>query len=79
MAENIEKYIQSFVDTFGVKQEEAPSLKYKSIASWDSIGHMNLISALEENFDIEFETEDVIDFSSYEKGLEILKKYGVKF
>ena len=40
---------------------------------------MNLISALEESFKISFETDDIVDFSSYEKGKEIIKKYGINF
>ena len=47
----------------------------EDIEEWDSIGHMTLISALEEKFGITFETDDIVDFSSYKKGLEILKKY----
>jgi acyl carrier protein len=39
---------------------------------------MSLISALEEAFDIMMDTDDIIDFSSYEKGKEILKKYDVE-
>jgi len=35
------------------------------------------IVSLEKNFGISIETDDVIDFSSYEKGKEILKKYKV--
>ena len=31
------------------------------------------------NFKISFETDDIVDFSSYEKGKEIIKKYGIKF
>lgn len=42
-----------------------------------SLGHMDLIADLEEAFDIHMGTMDVMDFSSYEKGKEILKKYGV--
>ena len=38
---------------------------------------MELISVLEDTFDIMMETEDIIDFSSYEKGKEILSKYDV--
>jgi len=38
---------------------------------------MGLIATLEENFDIMMDTDDIIDFSSYEKGKEILKKYDV--
>ena len=40
------------------------------------IGHMSLMSALEEA-DISLETDDIVDFSSYEKGKEILKKYDI--
>ena len=40
---------------------------------------MSLIAALEDEFDIMFESDDIIDFSSYEKGKEILKsKYDVE-
>ncbi len=35
------------------------------------------MAALEEAFNIELETDDIIDFSSFEKGIEILKKYGI--
>ena len=55
------------------------SLNFNDIEEWDSIGHMSLMSALEDAFDISLDTEDIVDFSSYEKGKEILKKYGVKF
>lgn len=55
-------------------------LEYQSIREWDSVGHITLISELEDAFDIEIETEDVIDFSSYEKGKEILtNNYGIEF
>ena len=53
-------------------------LKYQSIDNWDSIGHMTLMSALETEFSITLETDDIIDFSSFNKGKEILKKYKVE-
>ena len=52
-------------------------IKYNEIEEWDSIGHMTLMSALEEEFKITLETDDIVDFSSFEKGKEILKKYGI--
>jgi len=52
-------------------------LTYQSVDNWDSIGHMNLIASLEDDFDIMMETDDIIDFSSFEKGIEIMAKYGV--
>ena len=57
---------------------EIKDIKYRDL-SWDSVAHMVLMATLEETFDIQLETDDVIDFSSYEKGHEILKKYGVEF
>ena len=75
---NIEKYNQAFIETFDVKESELSELFYKSISGWDSVGQMSLIAALEESFDIMLETDDIIDFSSYKKGKEILKKYNVE-
>ena len=54
-------------------------LKYESIPEWDSVGHMTMISNLEEVFDIVIEMDDIIDFSSFEIGKEILKKYKIDF
>jgi len=34
---------------------------------------------LEDAFDVELDVDDIIDFSSYVKGIEILKKYSVEF
>ena len=74
---NSEKYNQAFIETFDVKEAELSGLCYKSIPAWDSVGQMSLIAALEESFDIMFESDDIIDFSSYEKGKEIMKKYNI--
>ena len=55
------------------------NIKYNEIPEWDSIGHMTLISGLEEGFNISMETDDIVDFSSFKKGIEILKKYSISF
>ena len=39
---------------------------------------MQLIAELEDAFEIEFEMDDIINFSSYNKGIEILEKYEVE-
>ena len=75
---NLEIYKQKFMETFGVTENELSTLKYQSVKSWDSVGHMQLIAELEDSFDIMFDTDDIIDFSSYEKGKELLKKYEVE-
>jgi len=59
-------------------KDRLADLKYQDIPQWDSVGHMSLIAALEEAFDIMFDTDDIIDLSSFEKGKEIIKKYNVE-
>jgi len=74
---NIERYNKAFIDAFDVKEAELPKLTYQGVVLWDSVGHMALITELEEAFDIMIETDDIIDFNSYRRGTEILKKYGI--
>lgn len=77
---NLEKYTQSFVGALEISEDKVRGLEYQSIVEWDSVGHMTLIAAIEEAFDIMMETEDIIDFSSFEKGMEILSKnYQIDF
>ncbi len=77
---NAEKYKNVFSKSLSIESSKVSSeLKYNDIPEWDSIGHMTLISGLEEEFNISIETDDIIDFSSFEKGKEILKKYKVSF
>lgn len=75
---NIEKYKETYITVLNVSPDyQIETLSYRDL-SWDSVAHMVLMATLEETFDIQLETDDVIDFSSYEKGLEILRKYGVE-
>ncbi len=75
---NLEKYNKIFVETLEVAESELPGLAYQGTENWDSVGHMQLMSELEDAFDIMLDTDDIIDFSSYEKGKEILKKYEIE-
>ena len=77
---NKKKYKKSFIDSLGVEEKVInDELKYNEIPEWDSIGHMTLMSGLEEGFNITMETDDIVDFSSFKKGMEILKKYKINF
>ena len=77
---SLEKYKKIFMDTFNIDNTKLEGLEYNKITEWDSIGHMTLIAAIEEQFKITMETDDIIDFSSYKKGIEILEnKYNLKF
>jgi acyl carrier protein len=77
---NKNKYDQSFMKTFSIGESDLnDDLIYNSIPEWDSVGHMSLIAELEEAFDVMLEMDDIIDFSSYKKGFELIAKYEVKF
>ena len=72
------KYSEIFKTALNISDDKLhEDIKYNEIEEWDSIGHMTLVAALEEEYKITLETDDIIDFSSYKKGLEILKKYNV--
>lgn len=75
---NLDKYSKIFIKSFKVKKEKLKNLKYNSVPQWDSIGHMSMIGSLEEAFNVTLEMDDIIDFSSYEFGKKILKKYKIK-
>ena len=75
---NKQKYQNIFIKSLSIDGKQFnENLKYNEIPEWDSIGHMTLISGLEEGFSISVETDDVVDFSSFKKGIEILKKYNI--
>ena len=76
---NLEKYTKVFCETFAISADQTVGLKYQGIDAWDSVGHMGLVAALEDEFGIMMDTDDIIDLSSFEKGKEILAKYNVEF
>lgn len=75
---NLEKYVKAFAEALEVSENDVPALVYGESDQWDSVGHMTLIAALEDAFDIMVDMDDIIDLSSFEKGKEILRKYDVE-
>lgn len=76
---NLEKYNNVFMENLQITEDQLAGLQYQGVELWDSVGHMSLVAALEDEFEIMIDTDDIIDLSSYEKGKEILAKYGVEF
>ena len=80
MSTNKKKLIKLFATSLNISENIVnENLKYNEIEEWDSIGHMSLMSAIEDEFKISLETDDIIDFSSFKKGTEILQKYKIDF
>ena len=77
---NLEKYKSVFVRVLGVPEEALnESFTFKDVDLWDSVAHLNLISELEDTFDVLFESEDILHYGSFENGIRILTRYGVAF
>ena len=76
---NLEKYNNVFMENLQITEDQLAGLQYQGVELWDSVGHMSLVAALEDEFDIMIDTDDIIDLSSYEKGIDILKKYNIEF
>ena len=76
---NLEKYNNAFIENFEVSEDQLEDLVYQSVDMWDSVGHMGLIADLEDSFDITLEMDDVVDFSGFLEGKNILAKYDVSF
>ena len=75
---NKHKYQDIFIKSLSINNNKFnENIKYNEIPEWDSIGHMTLMTGLEEGFGITMDTDDIVDFSSFKKGMKILKKYKV--
>ena len=70
----LETYREIFKECFQF-DGDVDKLEYQQIEEWDSVAHMQLMAMLEEEFNIELDIDDVIDFSSFKVGIDILKKY----
>ena len=76
---SLKKYSEIFKTALNVGADKVnENLKYNEIDEWDSIGHMTLMAALEEEYKISLKTDDIVDFSSYKEGIKILKKYNIE-
>ena len=74
-----EKLKEVFVSALEIPLAEVETAEFKVTREWDSVGHVNLMNAIEEAFEISLEPDDILDFRSFKEGLEILKKYDVGF
>jgi acyl carrier protein len=56
----------------------SPNLAPEDVPNWDSVGHMNLVMNLEDEFQQHFEVDEIMEMSSPAKIMEILKAKGVE-
>lgn len=75
---NVEKYKNCYVEGLELDIETVENASMESVERWDSIGQMSLVALIEDAFSIEFEPDEMMSFTSYVAGLEILKNHGVE-
>jgi acyl carrier protein len=74
----IKKVRKSFVEAFGIDPSEfSQDLTPDSIPAWDSFGHLRLVIALQEQFSIEFNIDEIMEMESVEKIVEIISKRAI--
>ena len=76
---NIEKYKNAFVEGLEITADEVENATMENVDKWDSIGQMSLVAVIEDAFCIEFEPEEVMRFTSFAAGLDILKNHNIEF
>tara|TARA_B100001146_G_C15819346_1_gene280214 strand:+ start:304 stop:534 length:231 start_codon:yes stop_codon:yes gene_type:complete len=58
------------IDIGSINNDSSPD----NIETWDSLKHMNLIIALEEEFNIELHDDDIVEMLNYNLIIRIIKK-----
>lgn len=75
----LEKYNQVFAEIFNVSYDQlTENFDKDSVDNWDSVLQLALVEGMEDTFDIMLDTEDILNFTSYKLGKEILSKYEIE-
>ena len=72
--------MRSLAARLGIPAERVTDdLAYNSLKEWDSVAHMALVVELESEFDVMFDTDDILGMSTVAKAREILTRLGGRF
>lgn len=72
------KYIKVFSESLSLPpSSEVNSISISNCSTWDSVGHLHLVSQIEDTFQIILETSDILNFKSFTDGINILKKHSI--
>ncbi|MBJ7549127.1 acyl carrier protein [Marinomonas ostreistagni] len=77
---NNERLVTAFASSLNIDASQVvDELEYNTIPQWDSVAHMVLVAALEKEFDVMLDMDDIIEMSSVKIAKEILAKHDVAF
>jgi len=64
-----------FADVLGVPLDRiAPELAPDDVERWDSLGHVALVTAVEQEFSIQFEVDEIIEFTTFHAFLAAIER-----
>lgn len=76
---NLEKYNDIYVQVFGADVAQlGDNYNKETVSEWDSVHQLNIISLMEETFDLMLDPEDIMACTGYNAGKEILARNGVE-
>ena len=76
---NLEKLNNIFCEVFSVDESVLKEdFDKNSVEGWDSVHQLSLTSAIEDEFDIMLDAEDILEFTSYDNAKIILAKYEIE-
>ncbi len=76
---NLEKYNDIYVQVFGADVALlGDNYSKETVAEWDSVHQLNIISLMEETFDLILDPEDIMACTSYNAGKDILVKNDIE-
>ena len=62
-----------FKNTFSIKDKDISKASQNNLKNWDSVNHMNLILAIEKEFDITLDNNDVVKLSDFKSCFQLIK------
>jgi acyl carrier protein len=69
----------AFVSAFGIRPEAFHAgLSPATVENWDSLGHVRLVEALQDEFRVEFDMEEVMEMENVERIRDILTRHGIE-
>ena len=76
---NIEKLNKIFCEVF-TADETAFDENFNNcnVEGWDSVRQLSLTTAVEDEFDIMLDAEDILEFTSYDNAKKVLAKYEIE-
>ena len=75
---NLDRLRVAFRIALGLPEDaNVDRLEYRTIEQWDSLAHLSLVAEIEDAFDVMIDTDEVIDMSSFDKAIDILRAHDV--